>query len=961
MIDSRSDRDPLEELAEEFASRCRRGESPSISEYVARYPRYGKEIEELFPTVAMMEQLRIEEKTHRTAAVQQSASASCPRHIGDFEIIQEIGRGGMGVVYEAEQRSLGRRVAVKVLPKHVFLLDKHVKRFQREAQTAAKLHHTNIVPVFGVGDQDGLHYYVMQLIRGVGLDEIIWMLRGMADSATEQRDSFGDIRELVRSLTLGKFSAAAGARVDNQTDNSDGHEDGGREIPDISIGAPAEHWQAIARIGIQAAEALAFAHGQGTLHRDIKPANLLIDEDGVVRVADFGLARAVEHSDAGHGEEVVGTLRYMAPEQLRGVAEARSDIYALGLTLYEMLTLRPAFDNSAKMDAGDRQSPAPPKSINPAISRDLETIVLKCLAEEPSKRYQTAAALAADLQRFLEDRPVRARRVSTMERLWRWCRRNPALAATSALSGVLLVAVAATALVAYVNTRGAYAETKTALAREEATSLLALDVLDDIYLRLSPDRAGIPSDSDPGGEACACVGLRSSAGAASPAERSLMHVQASRETAAMLENLLVFYDRLAEQASDDSRVMLESAIASRRVGDIRGRLGQIDHAEEEYAGAVKKLTALRGRQDSDELIRAELARCHNAIGNVRSVKLEYEGAHEAHHDALSILQSVEQTEGVPPYYQYERARTLYFLGGACLNAIGGTRGRQTIETISRRKKLQHDSKHYRKAAVGILEKLTKDNSDVPDYRFLLALCYRPPGTLPAPTGASSDVRGRERAIHILEKLTAEYPGIADYRYELIATYAWIHVSVFPWQGHFAVTPKDEANLRKALDESRLLVGQNPTTPNYACSEALILAKLGTVCLRTGRLKEAEGHFRRALETQSTVVAEFPDLPSHNRVLLEFLRLRLGQACYQRGVGENDLDMLAKSRGLLDTCVSNLTELRQRPELAADRLADSSLPIARKALSDVLVRIGNRQDVAEAGDKRRRESRPGITP
>ncbi len=960
MIDSLPDRDPLEVLVEEFASRCRQRESPSISEYVSRYPLYGKEIEELFPTVAMMEQLRCEEKANRAAAARQSASATPPRHIGDFDIIQEIGRGGMGVVYEAEQRSLGRRVAVKVLPKHVFLLDRHVKRFQREAQTAARLHHTNIVPVFGVGDQNGLHYYVMQLIRGVGLDEIIWLLRGMTDSPAkdpdedpdadeEHDDTFADIRELVRTLTMGKFSSAqSGTCVERPADNSDGHENGRRRKLTVPTGAPADRWLAIARIGIQAAEALNFAHGQGTLHRDIKPANLLVDEDGVVRVADFGLARAVEQPDAGCGEEIVGTLRYMAPEQLRGVADARSDVYALGLTLYEMLTLRPAFDDSARGGRDQRRPPPAPRSVNPAIPRDLETIVLKCLAEEPSKRYPTAAALAADLRRFLDDRPVRARRISSVERVWRWCRRNPALAATSALSAVLLVVAAATALGAYVNTRRAYAETKTALAREEATSLLALDVLEDIYLQLSPDRAGIPSDSDPGGEACACVGLRSSAGSASPAQRNLMQVQASRETAGMLENLLVFYDRLAEQAGDDSRVMLESAIASRRVGDIRGRLGQINHAEEEYAGAVKKLTALRGRLDSDELIHAELARCHNAIGNVRSAKLEYERAHEAHQDALSILQSVEHTDGLPAYYQYERARTLYFLSSTCLSEISGTRGRQTIETVSRRRKLQHDSKRYRKSAVGILEKLTGENSEVPDYRFLLALCHRPPGTLPAPTGASSDVRGRERAIRILEKLTAEYPGIADYRYELIATYAWIHVSVFPWQGNFAVSAKGEGDLRKALDESRLLVTRNPTNPHYACSEALILAKLGTVCLRTRRLKEAADLFQRALQTQGTVVAEFRDLPSHNQVLREFLRLRLGQIRYQCGIEADDPRALMESRGLLETCVENLTGLTARPELATDRLALNSLPAARRALSDVLVGIGDRQKTTEAG-------------
>ena len=182
MTDSPDQRDPLELLADEFASRCRRGESPSVSEYAAKYPQYARQIEELFPAVAMMEQFRTAERAQREATLKQAEFAVPPDRIGDFDVVQEIGRGGMGIVYEAEQRSLGRPVALKVLPKHVLLLDKHLKRFQREAQTAARLRHTNIVAVFGVGEQDGLHYYVMPLLRAIGLDEIIRELRTANDA-----------------------------------------------------------------------------------------------------------------------------------------------------------------------------------------------------------------------------------------------------------------------------------------------------------------------------------------------------------------------------------------------------------------------------------------------------------------------------------------------------------------------------------------------------------------------------------------------------------------------------------------------------------------------------------------------------------------------------------------------------------------------------------------------------------
>ena len=210
MNESPNDRDPLEQLADEFAARCRQGESPSIAEYAARYPRFAGQIAGLFPAVAMLEQLRIDERARRKSAAVRDWSSRPPEQLGDFFILREIGRGGMGIVYEAEQRSLARRVAVKVLPKHVLLLDRHLLRFQREAQTAARLRHTNIVPVFGAGEHEGLHYYVMPLVRGVGLDEVIRAMRAAGDSAAAHPTacripSAREIADVVRELVAGKF------------------------------------------------------------------------------------------------------------------------------------------------------------------------------------------------------------------------------------------------------------------------------------------------------------------------------------------------------------------------------------------------------------------------------------------------------------------------------------------------------------------------------------------------------------------------------------------------------------------------------------------------------------------------------------------------------------------------------------------------------------------------------------
>ena len=919
MIDSPHHRDPVELLAEEFASRVRRGESPSVTEYTQRYPQFAEQIEEVFPAVAMMEQLGSAERAERRAAFQRSGPVKVPDVIGDFKIIREIGRGGMGIVYEAQQQSLARRVAVKVLPKHALLLDEHRERFQREAQTAAGLQHTNIVPVYGVGQQDGLHYYVMPLVRGVGLDELIRELQ------TAGANSPPDVGRTAAGLIDRKFATT--------------------RSPDEKAASPessASYWHTVAQIGRQAACALDYSHRRGTLHRDIKPGNLLVDEKLLVSVADFGLARAVDPAETNCGDEVVGTLKYMAPEQFRGTADARSDVYSLGLALYELLTLQvPSADAPRERLLHDGQTgpePIRPRQLNQAIPRDLETIVLKCLAREPARRYQTAAALADDLRRFLEDRPIHARRTSFIERSWRWCRRNPALAVTSALTVMLLAAVGTTATIGHLQTKKAYQESTEALARVEATSRVSLEALDDIYLQLSPDRIWIMSSTDGSGELCACLGLRSSATSVSSADRAAMQLESSEETAALLKGLLVFYDRLAEQAGDDFQVMLQSAIASRRVGDIRQRLGQLDEAESQYNKAIEKLTALSKRKDGNAELALELARSHNELGNVRIARLETGLANESYRNALYTLESFPKTPETSAEHRYETARTLYLLANTHTVTLGNRRGDAPPEDVTTPKLRRLTSRQCRRQAIEILEDLVLENANIPDYRFLLALCHRPSAAeQTATTDGSANSKGRERAIRILEELRTAHPEVDDYRYELTATYAWIPVGLFPWQEPAAVVLDAEASLQKALVEVEWLVAHNPSIPHYASSKALILAKLGTVSRQAARLKESEDYFRRAHETQTAVVENYTDLPPHHRLLLEFMNLRLIQV----GVGQSDGESadLHRSRDLLQQCVETLTRLAESPELSDDRLAWSSLPEAYETLAGVYTQLG----------------------
>ncbi len=467
--------DPFGQIADEFVEAFRRGKSPSVEEFARRYPAHADEIRDMLPALALMEQA----KSSGDASVEQPkpASSAVPRlrQLGDYQILREVGRGGMGVVYEAQQLSLGRHVAIKVLPNHALLDPRQLGRFQREARSAARLHHTNIVPVFGVGEQGGLHYYVMQFIQGLGLDVVLSELRRLRQPrgklAPTQEDVPGHQIHGTQAVSAADVACAlisGGFRQPEPTAGltialAEPGVDGGPEAPaaaptadtSATIHLPGQsetasltesgrqYWVSVARVGVQVAEALAYAAGQGVLHRDIKPSNLLLDDTGNVWVTDFGLAKAQSDDDLTHTGDIVGTLRYLAPERFNGQGDLRGDVYSLGLTLYELLTLRPAFDEADRNKLVRQvmhDEPQRPRKLNPAVPRDLETVVLKAIARDPAHRYQSPAALADDLRRFVEDRPVKARRVSETEKFLRWCRRNPLPA--SLLAGIVLVFLA---------------------------------------------------------------------------------------------------------------------------------------------------------------------------------------------------------------------------------------------------------------------------------------------------------------------------------------------------------------------------------------------------------------------------------------------------------------------------------------------------------------------------------------
>ena len=357
------------------------------------------------------------------------ASTPQPTVLGDFELRGEIGRGGMGTVYEAWQRSLKRTVAVKVLGQQVSSSPAAVLRFQREAQAAAKLRHPNIIPIFALGEEEGTYYYAMELIDGRGLNAIIAEDRDrqIADTAAS------DLAETLPLGTAAKSGDRAVGPTDGQpvADRSDLEKDTEAAPSSYSEAHTSEeYFTTVAQHIAAIADALGYAHQQGVIHRDIKPHNLILGSDGKMSISDFGLARLAEQPGVTITGELIGSPLYMSPEQVKGdptKVDHRTDICSLGATMYEWLTLTPPYPGKTREQVISKiltSEPAPLRAHNPTIPIDLETICLKAIERDRHRRYQTAEELRDDLTRFIGNQPIRARRAGLGTRVTRFIARH---------------------------------------------------------------------------------------------------------------------------------------------------------------------------------------------------------------------------------------------------------------------------------------------------------------------------------------------------------------------------------------------------------------------------------------------------------------------------------------------------------------------------------------------------------
>lgn len=402
-------------FVEELTQALEAGESIDLEVLKRKHPIAAKQVDELLPILKHLHQLNPGGQTDSSL----DNGILMERRLGDFQIKCEIGRGGMGIIYEAEQISLKRRVALKVLPFASVLDDQRLARFKIEAQAAAGLHHENIVPVYSIGCEQGIHYYAMQFIKGKTLADLAQCNNQSNPSEISETPSTNSIHVSSEDASLKENPVKEKKHLFPQNT--------------LYRNAETDDFRKVARLGLQAANALQYAHECGVVHRDIKPSNLLLNDSGHLWIADFGLALIRSDDNLTTTGAIAGTLHYMSPEQIRGdraVLDERTDIYSLGVTFYEVLTGNVAFNSSAHdllIKEITELDPLTPRQLIPGIPIDLETIILKAMRKDPNERYQSAVEMADDLQRFLEDRPILARQPTLKQKASRWARRHQAI------------------------------------------------------------------------------------------------------------------------------------------------------------------------------------------------------------------------------------------------------------------------------------------------------------------------------------------------------------------------------------------------------------------------------------------------------------------------------------------------------------------------------------------------------
>jgi serine/threonine protein kinase/Flp pilus assembly protein TadD len=803
----------------------RDGVPPDIEQLAADHPALADDIRAYGQSLQLLHRA-VSRLTPDRAAGKDESSPGVKR-LGDFEIVRQVGRGGMGVVYEARQISLNRPVALKILPFAAMLDERQIARFRTEAQAAAGLHHPNIVPVYAIGQERGVHFFAMQFIEGQSLDCAIHELRSggatwCEEALPEHSDGSGSADRWSKETVVDR-SVATKVSTNSR-----------------------RYCRSVARLAAQAARALHHAHEFGIVHRDVKPSNLLLDRCGKLWVTDFGLARIQTESGVTVSGDVVGTLRYMSPEQAAGsnaLVDARTDVYALGATLYELLTLchvHEADNRQELLRQIESQEPLLPRRINPSIGGDLEAIVLCAMAKSRDDRYETAQAMADDLERYLADEPIRAQRPTALDRAAKWAlrhRKAAALAAGLLVVFSLLCAVGAGLIAREKHrTEAALVAAQENLARAEEHFRQARQVVDQFGNRLAGQLVTLPGSE--------------------PVRRRLL-----------LETL-EYYREFISHAADDPQLRNELATTYSEAGSIAEQLGDRKAAQADFQQALTLFHRLAEQSPDDVSLQTDRAKCLNNLALLLAANGEFETALKRYNEAIGVLQQVPDS----PERHAQLVRSLAETYGN-LGLMYGQQGKQDA------------ARESLALAIDQLQQLVATDSSRQRDRHDLAICYNNLSYVERDVDSTAASESCGQAIAILSELVDKDPHDLALRSDL----ALFHNNSGAIQGRTSQWESACASYRQAIALQRQLVRQAPHVVGYRYGLATSLTNLGQALSASGDVPKAMETFGESKGLALELAEDFPTEVQFQSLL---------------GGALNNLAMVEEQSGQLDVALED---------------------------------------------------------